>query len=62
MTAPTVKARERPGSGSHELTIPAEYRDEYDVQPGDVFSVQVDENDDGEIELTYTRVFKQPSD
>jgi len=62
MTHPTVKARERPGSGSRELTIPADYRDGYDVNKGDVFRVEAEENDDGELKLTYTRVYKQPQD
>jgi len=60
MTHPTVNARERPGSGSHELTIPANYRDEHDVNKGDVFRVEAEENNDGELVLTYTRVYEQP--
>ena len=62
MPHPTVKARERPGSGSRELTIPADYRDEYDVNKGDVFRVEAEETSDGELKLTYTRVYKQPQD
>lgn len=62
MTHPTVKARERPGSGSHELTIPADYRDEYDVNKGDVFRVEAKETSDGTLKLTYTRVYQQPQD
>ena len=60
MTVPTVKARERHGSSSYELTIPAEYKDKFDVAKGDVFEATAEENDDGELVLTYKRVYKQP--
>lgn len=62
MPLPTVQARERPGSGSRELTIPAEYRDEFDVQQGDVFQVEANEDENGDLVIKYTRVYTQPSE
>lgn len=57
--AETVKAREHQGSQSLDLTLTAEIREEYDVEPGDVFRVGINEDEKGRLEITYTRVFAQ---
>lgn len=62
MPVNTVKAREHPGSSSFDLTIPAQIVKEYDLQSGDVFQVVAEEPEDGELELRYKRVFKQPDE
>lgn len=62
MPVNTVKAREHPGSSSFDLTIPAQLVEEHDLQAGDVFQVVAEESEDGEVELRYKRVFKQPED
>ncbi|WP_436935445.1 AbrB/MazE/SpoVT family DNA-binding domain-containing protein [Halovenus marina] len=53
----TVKAREHYGANSLDLTLPAEVVDEYDVNAGDIFEIEV-ASDDDELTLTYTRVYK----
>jgi hypothetical protein len=53
----TVKARERHGSPSLDLTLPAEVVQEYDVNPGDIFEIKTTAADDG-LTLTYRRVYE----
>lgn len=53
----TVKAREHYGANSLDLTLPADVVEEYDVNAGDVFEIEVASEDD-ELSLTYTRVYK----
>lgn len=53
----TVKAREHYGANSLDLTIPSEVVNEHDVNPGDIFEIEV-KSDDGDLELTYKRVYK----
>lgn len=61
MPIDTVKAREHHGSSSYDLTIPAEVVKEYDLRIGDVFQVTAEcEEEDGEVVITYKRVFEQP--
>jgi len=60
MALPTVKAREHHGATSLDLTLPAEVRREYDIEVGDIFQVEAEENDEGELILKYTRVYEQP--
>lgn len=55
--AKTVKARERHGSPSLDLTLPAEGVRDYDVNPGDVFEFKIRSDDDG-LTLTYRRVYE----
>lgn len=54
--AKTVKARERHGSPSLDLTIPAEVVREQDVNAGDVFEITF-ESDNDDLVLTYKRVY-----
>ncbi len=53
-----VKARINYGSRSLSLTVPAEVRQEFSIQPGDVFEVTVSKNDT--LTITYRKVY--PSD
>ena len=53
----TVKAREHYGANSLDLTLPADVVEEYDVNAGDIFEIEVASEDD-ELSLTYTRVYK----
>lgn len=55
MPAPfTVKARGRQGTESLDLTIPAELKREHDIAQGDVFLVEVDDED--ELTVRYKRL------
>lgn len=54
--AKTVKARERHGSPSLDLTIPADVVREEDVSQGDVFEFTFESKED-ELVLTYRRVY-----
>jgi len=53
----TVKARERHGSPSIDLTLPAEVVREYDVNPSDIFEIEVTADND-ELTLSYKRVYE----
>ena len=53
----TVKAREHYGANSLDLTLPAEVVETYEVNPGDIFEIEVNSDDD-ELSLTYTRVYE----
>lgn len=55
-TEKTVKAREHHGARSLDLTLPADVRERFDVEPGDIFTVEVEESD-GQLAVTYTRVY-----
>jgi len=50
----TVKARGRQGTASLDLTIPTEYRRKYGINEGDVFLVEINEED--ELEISYERI------
>ena len=52
----TVKAREHYGAKSLDLTIPAEIRRKYRIEPGDIFVIEVEEID-GYLVLKYKRVY-----
>ena len=52
-----VKARERQGTSSLDLTLPADISNEYDLSKGDVFKVEVIEKDDG-FQLIYSLIYK----
>ena len=52
----TVKAREKQGARSLDLTIPAAVVDEFKVSSGDVFAITIDEGSE-ELILTYRRVY-----
>lgn len=55
--AKTVKARERQGSPSLDLTIPAEVVRNEDINAGDVFEFKFDSGED-DVTLTYRRVYQ----
>lgn len=57
MTKKTVKARGRRGTATMDLSIPAEVSREYDIDPGDVFAVDVGVDDDDQPVIRYTRVY-----
>ncbi|MFB6197432.1 MAG: hypothetical protein ABEI52_04070 [Halobacteriaceae archaeon] len=57
MARKTVKARGREGTSTKDLSIPAAVTREYDVQPGDVFTIDAETDDEGQLVLRYTRVF-----
>ena len=53
-----VKSRERQGTNSLDLTLPAEIKKEYSINGGDLFKVTVSENEDKELVIKYTLVYK----
>ncbi len=57
MTKPTVKARERHGSTSLDLTLPSRIIKEFSLNKGDLYKVDA-MNDDGEFKIVYTLIFK----
>lgn len=57
--AETVKARGRQQSPSLDLTVLASIRDEHDVDAGDVFRVETEEDAQGRLVIKYTRVYAQ---
>ena len=57
MTKPTIKARERHGSNSLDLTLPSSIIKEFSLNKGDIYKVDaIEEN--GEFKLVYTLIFK----
>jgi len=59
MSLPTVKVRAHHGTKSADLTIPVKVVKENDINEGDIFSLDVADNKNGRVILTYTRIFKQ---
>lgn len=57
MTEKTVKARGRKGTATLDISIPAAVTREFDVEQGDVFAVRVTEDEEGRLQVTYTRVY-----
>lgn len=57
MTKTTVKARERQGTNSLDLTLPARIVKKFSLNKGDIYKVDAIE-DDGEFKIVYTLVFK----
>ena len=53
----TIKARLHYGSNSLDITIPAEIVKKYEINPGDIFKVNMDETSD-KLVLRYERVFE----
>lgn len=53
----TVKVRGREGTATMDISIPASVTREYDVEQGDVFALETDLDDEGQLVLTYTRVY-----
>ena len=54
----TVKARDRTGSPSFDLTIPTEVTKEYNIIKGDIFEVVV-EKDDNSLKIIYKLVYRK---
>lgn len=52
-----VKARERQGTSSLDLTLPADIKKEYGLSKGDVFKVEVIK-EDNEFKLIYELIYK----
>ena len=53
----TVKAREHYGADSLDLTIPTEVVEDYELNPGDIFDVSVEQNG-GTITISYELVHR----
>ncbi len=53
----TVKARERHGTNSLDITLPAELKKEYGISKGDIFKIDVT-TEDNTIKFIYTLIFK----
>lgn len=52
-----VKARERQGTSSLDLTLPADIKKKHNLSRGDVFKIEVKE-EDGEFKLIYSLIYK----
>lgn len=52
-----VKVRARQGTKSLDITIPASLSQDYDINAGDLFKVEVC-NDKETIKITYTMIYK----
>jgi len=52
-----VKARERHGTPSLDLTLPSNIRNKYKIKGGDVFKVESFEKN-GDLRIVYTLVYK----
>ena len=52
-----VKVRERQGTSSLELTIPAKIRNEYEISGGDLFKVEAFEKK-GSVKIVYSMIYK----
>lgn len=59
MTQRTVKAEQRHGTRSLDLTIPVDTVESMDINEGDIFLVEAFENKNGQTVVSYTRIFKQ---
>ena len=57
MTKITVKARERQGTNSLDLTLPSRIVKKFSLNKGDIYKVDAIE-DDEEFKIVYTLVFK----
>lgn len=56
MTNHIMKVRGRDGTKSLDLTLPAEFRKKYDIKPGDLFKVHIENKD--ELKIIYTLIYK----
>lgn len=57
MAKKTVKVRGREGTATMDLSIPASISQKYDVEQGDVFTIDAETDEDGQLVLHYTRVY-----
>jgi len=51
-----VRARSHHGSSSLDVTVPADLRKKFKLEPGDIFRVDGQKGDDGTVTLTYTKL------
>ncbi len=54
----TVKARSRYGTSSLDLTLPSKIQKKENISEGDLFKVISRINDNNEVELVYTLIYK----
>ncbi|MDO5826431.1 MAG: hypothetical protein Q4Q22_08615 [Methanosphaera sp.] len=57
----TVKARQRSGTKSIDLTLPAGIREEYSINPGDIFKI-IPNMENGTLTLTYKLIYQNNED
>lgn len=57
MAKKTVKVRGREGTATMDISIPAAITREFDIERGDVFSVETGTDETGRLVLRYTRVY-----
>lgn len=57
----TVKARQRSGTKSIDLTLPASIRNEYSINPGDIFKI-IPDMENGTLTLTYKLIYQNNDD
>lgn len=53
-----VKSRARHGTNSLDLTLPAEIKREYSINSGDLFKISVSKNENEELVIKYTLIYK----
>lgn len=53
-----VKARKRQGTSSLDLTLPAQINKEKNITEGDIFKVDTNEDNEGNLQIIYTLIFK----
>lgn len=52
-----VKARQRVGTSSMDLTVPVSIAKQYDIKPGDIFVISCNKEGNEKLELIYRKVF-----
>ncbi|MXV61601.1 hypothetical protein GS429_05880 [Natronorubrum sp. JWXQ-INN-674] len=57
MTKKTVKVRGRKGTATMDISIPASVTREHDIERGDVFAIETEEDNKGRTVLKYTCVY-----
>ena len=57
MAEKTVKVRGRDGTATMDISIPASVTRDFDIEQGDVFSVETQTDEKDRLTITYTRVF-----
>lgn len=55
----TVKARVHYGADSLDLTIPVEIRRKYKIEPGDIFEVAMEADEENNLILKYKLVYSK---
>lgn len=57
MAKKTVKVRGREGTATMDISIPAAITREFDIERGDVFSVETGTDEKDRLVLRYSRVY-----